>query len=356
MVTEMQVVSVLDATFVQFLMPTTRDLFVLDQENDFFSRFADSGTSRLRHLQQLADSGILGDFNRFGLPLPARVDVYFDFVHNVGNRRKSPFPYITLRLEWFLEIKYFEELFPNCYCVERKIAKNDFLSMDQALKTALNQPNVDDTLISAVEHADLTMRRFVWRGFKPRVSTTEAELIVDGKTAKDFVNEALKRLCAEIRAYDSGRTLLENLNSITDSLIWSAKKASGRTGVIDFAPQPEGDDKLPDPIDSKPGRDATAAELLLNAEQCTAQAKCFDLIKASFDGDKEVQDYLDALSNGFYKPDEISELTGISVQKIYEIRRKLKKYTKRLLGVTNFAELKRKLETPENESEPKSTN
>jgi hypothetical protein len=67
-----------------------------------------------------------------------------------------------------------------------------------------------------------------------------------------------------------------------------------------------------------------------------------------------MQDYLDALSQEYYKPDEISELTGISVQKIYEIRRKLEKHTKRLFGVTNFADLKRKLETPENESEQKS--
>lgn len=228
--------------------------------------------------------------------------------------------------------------------------------MDQALKTALNQPDVDDTLISAVEHADLTMRRFVWRGFKPKSSTTKAELVVDDKSASDFVNEALQRLCVGTRAYDSGRTLLENLNSITDSLIWSDKKASDRTGVVDYAPQPEGDDKLPDPIESKPGKDATAAELVANTEQCAAQAKCFNLVKASFDGDKEVQEYLDALSQEYYKPEEISELTGIPVQKIYEIRRKLKKYTKRLFGVTNFADLKRKLETPENESEPKPAN
>jgi hypothetical protein len=238
--------------------------------------------------------------------------------------------------------------------VERKRAKNGIPGMDQALKTALNQPDVDDTLISAIEHADLTMRKFIWRGFKPTSSTTKAELIVDGKTASDFVNEAIKKLCAGIRTYDLGRTLLENLNSITDSLIWSGKKASDRTGVVDFAPQPEGDDKLPDPIESKPGNDATAAELLANTEQCVIQAKCFDLIRASFDGDKEMQDYLDALSQEYYKPDEISELTGISVQKIYELRRKLKKYTKRLFGVTNFADLKRKLETPENESEQKS--
>jgi hypothetical protein len=140
---------------------------------------------------------------------------------------------------------------------------------------------------------------------------------------------------------------------VTDSLIWSDKKASDCTGIIDFAPQPEGTDKLPDPIESKPCKTATAPELLLDQEQCAAQAKCFGEIKASFDGDKEMQEYLEVLSHEFYKPDEISELTGIPVQKIYELRRKLKKHTKQLFGVTNFVDLKRKLETPENEYEPK---
>jgi hypothetical protein len=224
--------------------------------------------------------------------------------------------------------------------------------MDEALNTALSHASIEDTLLSAVEHADLTMRKYVWRGFKPKSSPFTKELIAADKTAKDFVNEALKRLCAGKRAYDSDRTLLENLNSVTDSLIWSAKKTSDGTGIIDFAP-PDGAG-LPDPLASKPGKEPNAAELLVHNEQCEAQAKCFDLIKASFDGDKETQDYLDAISEGFFGTDEISELTGIPVSQIYEIRRKLKKHAKRLFGVTNFADFNRKLETSENETEPKS--
>jgi hypothetical protein len=226
--------------------------------------------------------------------------------------------------------------------------------MDEALNTALSHASIEDTLLSAVEHADLTMRKYVWRGFKPKSSPFTKELIAADKSANDFVNEALKRLCAGKRAYDSDRTLLENLNSITDSLIWSAKKTSDATGIIDFAPPPDGAGGLPDPFASKPGKEPNAAELLVQTEQSEAQAKCFNLIKASFDGDKETQDYLDAVSEGFFGTDEISELTGILVPKIYEIRRKLKKHAKRLFGVTNFADFNRKLESSENETEPKS--
>src|ERR1035438_5752989 len=100
----------------------------------------------------------------------------------------------------------FLETFPNFICMERKISKNGNLRMDEALKTALGQSGIDDMLLSAVEHADLTMRKYIWRGFKPKCSTVERELIVADKTAKDFVNEALRRLCDGTRAFNSERT------------------------------------------------------------------------------------------------------------------------------------------------------
>jgi hypothetical protein len=228
--------------------------------------------------------------------------------------------------------------------------------MDPALKAALSQPDIDDTLISAVEHADLTIRRYIWHGFKPKSSMAKAELMVDGKTAGDFVNEALRRLCEGIRTYDSARTLLQNLNSVTDSIIWSDKKASDLTGVVDFPPKPAGADSLPDPIESALGKNPTPLETLTIDELSIAQTKCFDMIRASFDGDAEMQEYIDTLSLGFHKPEEISDLTGIPIQDIYELRRKLKKHAKRLFNATNFSDLKRKLESPENESEAKPAN
>ena len=139
-----------------------------------------------------------------------------------------------------LRVGYFLETFPNFIYTERKRGKNSIQRMDEALNTALSLPSIEDTLLSAVEHADLTMRKYVWRGFKPKSSPVTKELMVADKTAKDFVNEGLKRLCTGKRAYDSERTLLENLNSVTDSLIWSAKKTSDVTGIVDFALPPDG--------------------------------------------------------------------------------------------------------------------
>ena len=70
--------------------------------------------------------------------------------------------------------------------------KNDLSSMDPALNAALNQPGWEKTFAMAVLHADTTIRKFIWRGFRPR-STGKNEITVGDKSAADFVQEAVKR-------------------------------------------------------------------------------------------------------------------------------------------------------------------
>src|ERR1051325_77976 len=214
--------------------------------------------------------------------------------------------------------------------------------MDSALNAALSQPDFDQVMLLAVGHADITMRKYIWRGFRPRISSW-TELIVGDKTAEDFVNEALKRLCEGTRTYNPSKSLLENLNSVTDSLIWSAKKSSDRTGVVDFAEETKEDSPASDPISTALGSELPADAKLLQDEIVAEQRKCFQMLKASFDGDKEMQEYLDALSARYFDPADIAELTGIPAPKIYELRRKLKKYAPSFFGVTNHAELERKI-------------
>ena len=219
--------------------------------------------------------------------------------------------------------------------------------MDESLNKALSQPDVDDTLLSAVEHADTAMRIYYWRGFKPKSSKATKELIVGDKTAKDFVAEALRRLCSGQRTFNPQRSLLDNLNSVTDSIISSEKKASDRAGIIDFAQQPDESDDWTDPLTQRADKESSPAEAMVQTEIFETQRRCFEMIRASFDGDKETQDYLDALSQGFHEIEEISELTDIPTAKIYEIRRKLKKAAPRFFGVTNFADMERRIENPQ---------
>jgi hypothetical protein len=58
---------------------------------------------------------------------------------------------------------------------------------------------------------------------------------------------------------------------------------------------------------------------VVGEEILEAQRKCFKMIKASFDGDRETQEYLDALEQGFREIEEISQVTGVPKERIYEI-------------------------------------
>jgi hypothetical protein len=214
--------------------------------------------------------------------------------------------------------------------------------MDPALNNALSQPDIKHVLLLAIDHADITIRKYIWRGYRPNYSPKK-ELMVGDKTAKDFVNEALKRLCDGTRTYNPQKALIDNLNSVTDSLIWSEKKSSDRTGIVDFVENPNEEDPSPSPISKAVSPEYDAAAKLVENEIATNQEKCFQMIKASFDGDKQMQDYLDALRAEFSDINEISALTGIPVPKIYELRRKLKKYAPEFFGVPNYKELERKV-------------
>jgi len=215
--------------------------------------------------------------------------------------------------------------------------------VNPAVMAALKQPNWKDTFGRAVLHADTTIRKYIWRGFRPKFRA-ENEITVGDKSASDFVLDAVRKLLEGKRTYDSSRDLLANLNSITDSLIWSEKKSSDRTGIVDYGEASDEDGEESDPISTAQGIELTASEKLFRNELREDQRRCFRAIRASFDGDQKMQEYLDALSEGIFKRAEISEVTGIPVEEIDELRRKLAKYARRFFGVPDFEALQRRLD------------
>jgi DNA-directed RNA polymerase specialized sigma24 family protein len=220
--------------------------------------------------------------------------------------------------------------------------------MDSPLDAALNHPDYERTLALAVAHADITIRKYAWRGLRPTFRSDQ-EILAGDKSASDFVQEAIKRLRGGQRTFDPSRTLLENINSITDSLIWSEKKSSDRSGLIDYGETKDEEGFSSDPISQATGSFAAPGENLVLDELRQDQRRCFEELCASFNGDDEITRYLDALANGFFKPADIQELTGIAVSRIYELRRKLITYAPRFFGVENYRKLARLL----NEGESK---
>jgi hypothetical protein len=215
--------------------------------------------------------------------------------------------------------------------------------VNPAVMAALKQPNWKDTFGRAVLHADTTIRKYIWRGFRPKFRA-ENEITVGDKSASDFVLDAVRKLLEGKRTYDSSKDLLANLNSITDSLIWSEKKSSDRTGIVDYGEAPDENGEESDPISTAQGVELTASEELFRNELREDQRRCFRAIRASFDGDQQMQEYLDALSEGIFKRAEISEATGIPLEEIDELRRKLAKYARRFFGVPDFEALQRRLD------------
>lgn len=214
--------------------------------------------------------------------------------------------------------------------------------VNPAVMEALKGPGWSDTYARAVLHADTTIRKYIWRGFRPKFRA-ENEITVGDKSASDFVVDAIERLLEGKRTYDPSKDLLSNLNSITDSLIWSEKKRSDRTGIVDYVESTNDDGDPFNPISTAQDLDVTADEKLVREELREDQRRCFDQIRASFDGDNEMQEYLDALSEGIFKRAEISDVTRIPAEKIDELRRKLMKYARRIFGVPDFEALQRRL-------------
>lgn len=213
--------------------------------------------------------------------------------------------------------------------------------INSALKTALSAPGVDAILLRAVEYADWEMRRYSWRGQHANVGLKSA-LIANGWTAEDFVTEALKRLWGGPRTYREDLDLLSNLKSVVQSLISSHKKASDRRPLVDHAPEVDRDGKEIDPIERAPDTSLKHDHPVVSQEIVRAQDSWHDMLRRSLDGDSDLLNVLEAIANDITKSGEIAELYGWPVEKVYELKRKLKKHAMTIFGVQSYGELEHK--------------
>jgi DNA-directed RNA polymerase specialized sigma24 family protein len=215
--------------------------------------------------------------------------------------------------------------------------------MDLNLKKALEKGDIEEVVLRATSYGETLLRKYYWRGFRPSGSSKHIDCSPDSYSAGDFAIEALTRLLDGRRTYNPEKSLLENVKSVVESLISSAKKSSDRKPLSDYTDPPEESDEPSDPISMARSPQGEAKHDVIDAEMLEDQRRVFQLIRNSLDGDDGAQAYLDAMKEGFYKPDEIAEVTDLTVEEVYEIRRKIKKHVKEAFDVQNFGELKRKL-------------
>lgn len=194
---------------------------------------------------------------------------------------------------------------------------------------------MDDRLVEIVEaadwtrltpqmehYADIVMRRYIWRGLRVSASW-QARLLVDGKSADDFVKEAVHALLFGDRTYDYGLSLEQNIRRTIESSIWNWKKKSDRRPLLDHASADAGDTDEFDPIEAAadPGTArSTAAE---KNERQEAQRKVLEDFRATLQGDDELRELFESFESGYHKPAEIEELTTIPAARVYELKRKV---------------------------------
>lgn len=214
--------------------------------------------------------------------------------------------------------------------------------MDQHLAERLQGPEFEGVYVRVLHFADVQMRRYIWRGKKATVGGN-GELIVDGFSANDFAQEALRRLCDGIRKYDANRSLEDNLKSVVESLIWSHKKASDRKPIIEVDPVDNAESSGLDLIESAADPKTTAKDEVVENEIRRDEQAAFKMFRNSLDGDSDLTAIAEAYSAGFFTPREISELTGIAPDRISELKRKLRTRAMAFFGVEGFKDFNNKL-------------
>ena len=211
--------------------------------------------------------------------------------------------------------------------------------MDPNLKRALESGNLPELTARAALYADTIIRKYIWRGFRPNGNQKKTDSSPNARSAEDFVSDAFERLLDGRRTFNPKKSLLDNINSITESLISSAKKTSDRTPLVDYAETEE----FVTPLETAVAPEGETGHEVVNSEILDAQRWAYANLYNSFDGDALVQQYLEAMSEDITKPQDIAELLNIPVEKVYELRRMMKTHLKELFGTQNFGELKRKV-------------
>ena len=194
--------------------------------------------------------------------------------------------------------------------------------MKQTLEEALKSADLERLIPRIESYADNLLRRKIWRGLKLEFGTT-GQVLANGKSANDFVQDAFEALLNGTRTYEEGFDLEKNLKRTVESMIWNWNKKSGRRPLLDHPRILSEDGTEFDPIMAAVDPTSTEDSAAEKSERRALQKRLLEDFRASLEDDGELTELLDAYENGFEKPADIEELTGIPVKRIYELKRKL---------------------------------
>ena len=197
------------------------------------------------------------------------------------------------------------------------------LTMEQNLETAFSIPDLEIVILRAELYADTIMRRYIWRGLKARVGANK-QLLVNGKSADDFVKEAVQAFFNGKRNYRFDMDLETNLKRTIESMIWTWKKKSDKQPLVDHRGMDSESGMEFDPLSHAVDPEPSGLTAIEQSEQRELQRVFFEDFKTHLKDDPDLSELLSAYEAEITKPAEIEELTGIVVSRVSELKRKLR--------------------------------
>ncbi len=194
--------------------------------------------------------------------------------------------------------------------------------MKQTLEEAFQSSDLPRLTPRMEYYANRLLEKKLWRGH--RLGTgAKGQLLADGKSADDFVKDAFEALIKGRRTYDEQLDLETNLKRTIESLIWNWKKKSDRKPLLDHKTTVGEDGTEFDPIGLAADSTTTGISAAELNELRENQNRLLADFKVSLEGDPELTELLEAYENGFTKPADIEELTGIPAKRVSELKRKI---------------------------------
>lgn len=202
--------------------------------------------------------------------------------------------------------------------------------MEQNLEDVFSTPDLEKVIFRMELYADTIMRRYLWRGLKARFDPNE-QILVNGKSADDFVIEAVQAFLKGKRTYRFDLDLETNLKRTIESRIWDWKKKSDNQPLIDHRRLVSEDGSEFDPMSNAEDHVPSGATTVELSEQRELQRKFFEDFKDHLKGDHDLTELLSAYEAEIIKPAEIEQVTGITAARISELKRKLESKAARFM-------------------------
>ena len=211
--------------------------------------------------------------------------------------------------------------------------------MDETIFEHLQKADWGDIGVRLTDYAVKKARRYRWR----------TETAIGGESAEDLAFEAIEKVLDGDRKWDPQETpdLFHYLTGVVDSLLSHLFKSPARMRVQSFPESEDGEIfeellKMADPESDTAKhlarRDPTPEDLLLEKEQEQLEKAVFQQILKSFEGDANLETIFLCIMDGVCKPSDISKATGMDIEDVYQLRRKLNRRIVQFNKKTNFEE------------------